>query len=161
MLYLVDGYNLLFRLAEGEGELETERNALIKFLTDKIDILNIEASIVFDGGSRDSHGSYSNVASTEVVYTGKGITADEYIIFRIAKYPKPYQKTVVTSDKKLARSVRLYGAKVLSIEEFLAWIVRTEKKTPKKKKKHLKIHPSLFEFWLKNFERKLHDQDFF
>ena len=48
MHYLIDGYNLLFRLLHDEKDLQSEREAIIYDLNKKISLIHLNASIVFD-----------------------------------------------------------------------------------------------------------------
>ena len=49
MHFIIDGYNLLFRLPETPHSIEERRNALIEHLKEASDVLIHELTIVFDG----------------------------------------------------------------------------------------------------------------
>ncbi len=42
MIYLIDGYNLLFKLFKNSKKLETQRDYLIEFLKEKASFLKIK-----------------------------------------------------------------------------------------------------------------------
>lgn len=56
--------------------------------------------------------------AVEVVFAGRGRTADDEIIRRVAADPDPASSTVVTSDGALARAVESHGARLLGSGAF-------------------------------------------
>ena len=102
--------------------MQSQRESIIYDLNKKISLIKLDVSIVFDaafqiGGRRRSH--YN---ALEILFTGEGETADEYIIDEIKNHPNPHQETVVTSDKKLAWHIRNSSAHTESVEEFMLWL---------------------------------------
>lgn len=133
MHYYIDGYNMLFRLFQGD-DLQKQRNHLINDLNKKISFLQIDVSIVFDATFQIGDRSRSHFRGLELLFTAEGETADEYIIDEIKQHPHPQRETVVTSDKKLAAHVRRLSAKTESIEDFLSWINKSYQKKRKQEK---------------------------
>lgn len=123
MHYFIDGYNLLFRSHPFEDSLQESRLAIIRDLNQKIALVRLNVSIVFDS-SLTLEESKSHFDQLEIFYTSKGKTADEYILDKIRNSPTPAQETVVTSDKGLSRQARAYLAKTTTVEAFLNWLDR-------------------------------------
>ena len=139
MHYFIDGYNLLFRLLHRDENLQSQRSTLVQDLNEKISLLKIDASIVFDGTFQVGESSRSHYHQLEILYTAEGETADDYIMDEIRRHPHPEQETVVTSDKKLAWRVRTRLAHVESVEEFMLRLNRSYKN----KLRHLKNEKEL------------------
>lgn len=177
MHYFIDGYNLLFRLTHKGNDLQSQRTAIIRDISQKISMVGLEASIIFDGAAQPGEGSHYHIESCEVVFTGKGISADDYIILQIDHSRKPHQKIVVSSDKKLTASTRSLGAQAKSIEEFIPWLNQVYEKRRTKSKSHIvkkkktldlvvepppppkKLILTDFDRWLKIFERQLNQEE--
>jgi uncharacterized protein len=125
MHYIIDGYNLLFRLQLEGGNLQSQREKIIEELNAKISLLKLDASIVFDASFQaGGHRSRSHYKHLEILYTAEGETADEFILDHLKNFPRPRQETVVTSDKTLARLVRSLGSRTESVKEFVEWLNR-------------------------------------
>lgn len=122
MHYFLDGYNLLFRSIDDDKELQQQREALLRELTEKLELLSLDITIVFDAAY--SPGDVSRIRSrhVEVVYTAAGETADNYILDELREIPQAHQETVITSDKGLAWHARRCGAKTIDIETFITWL---------------------------------------
>ena len=127
MHYYIDGYNLLFRLLHGGKDLQTEREAVIRDLNQKVSLVNIDVTIVFDGTFQIGERTRSHFHHLEILFSGEGETADEYIIDEIKNHFHPHQETVVTSDKRLAMRVRNDSAQTETVEEFMNWLNRSYK----------------------------------
>lgn len=141
MHYLIDGYNLLFRLLHGSQNLQSEREMIIHDLNKKISLINLEVSIVFDAAYQVGGRSRSHYDALEILFTAERESADEYILEEIQKSPAPQRETVVTSDKKLAQLVRHCSAHTESVEEFIQWLNRSYKNKLRqlKKDKHIPV----------------------
>ena len=122
MHYYIDGYNLLFRLVHNGAKLQQQRQDIIIDLNRKIELLGLDATIVFDATHQLGEGTRSHFKELEIVFTAEGELADEYIIDELKSSPTPSQETVVTSDKKLAWRARRRSAKTESVEEFVGWL---------------------------------------
>lgn len=119
--YYIDGYNLLFRLLSEKKSLEKRREQIIYELNKRSLALNLNLSLVFDSPSQDID-TCSHYQSIEIIFTGQGESADDFILSCIKKSKYPKQETVVTSDKILAAHSRRFEAKTQSVEDFLAWV---------------------------------------
>lgn len=131
--YLIDGYNLLFRLAKSSSTLKKKRVELIEKLNELVSSLSLHATIIFDGAEPHSTlPSREHFDAIEIVYTTIGLSADAFILEKIESATRPQQFTVVTNDRSLALSSRAHKAKTLSVEKFLAFLIKKRKKHRKK-----------------------------
>lgn len=143
MHYFIDGYNLLFRLLHGGNDLQSQREAIIYDLNQKISLVKIDVSIVFDSAFQIGERTRTHYDQLEILFTAEGETADEYIMDEIKNHTHPQQETVVTSDKKLAWRVRNRSAHTETVEEFTLWLNRAYRNKVRqlKKEKHKVIAP--------------------
>jgi len=143
MHYFIDGYNLLFRVIKAlkEENLQQQREHLIEDLSQKIALLKIDATFVFDSTYHPGLRQKTFCEGVEILFTDEGETADECIIDELKRRPHPRAETVITSDKKLAWQARLCGAHTETIEQFLSTLnqryrkrVHAPKEAPEVKK---------------------------
>lgn len=156
MQYLIDGYNLLFRLHAGKGEsLEKKRESLVSILNQELSTLKGPITIIFDS-SEEIHdfARSAKLPNLDVVYAPKGKTADEYIIELVEQHKNPKILTLVSSDEGLARQCQHLGARTQSIEDFLIFVVKKHK-TPSKEKPNYKESSTEMERLIKIFEERL------
>lgn len=132
-LYLIDGYNFLFRIAKSKSEFKTKRLHFIESLNDCILALNLNASVVFDSADPFARlPTRGHFDALEIIYTTKTLSADAYILEKVQASKHPERITVVTSDRDLAASCKALKAKTLSVEGFLSFLYK-KKQSPKKK----------------------------
>jgi predicted RNA-binding protein with PIN domain len=172
MLYYIDGYNLMFRAVRGSGDFKTYRENLIEDLNEKIQILMLDATIVFDAQYQYGIGSRSRYRHLTICFTDTGETADDYLIDEIRSSSTPRQIILVTSDKRLAWRARHYHAKTMSVEEFMETVDTQFKKRVKGEKKKKTsppaepqatepptvVHEESFNYYLQEFEKRLQSQ---
>jgi hypothetical protein len=127
-LVLVDGYSVIhawpsLRAALGRG-LERARTELVAAMTQLQDCSGARVIVVFDGrgGSRVSRGEWP--AAVEVVFTGKGLTADGLIERLVAHSRLPERVVVVTDDGAETRTALGFGARVMTAGELRDWLDR-------------------------------------
>ena len=133
MHYLIDGYNLMFRLLESKKNLQSQRQTVIHSLQKEFKILHLQGTIVFDG--RHFFGEQSGLSyhsPLTIAYSHSGQTADQYIVEKLETASAPGEITVVTDDKFLAAAARSHGARTLNLNPFL---VHIEKKHAQKRLK--------------------------
>ena len=172
MHYFIDGYNLMFRRLKAGTDLQSQRAYIIKELDESASLLELDLTIVFDAQYQYGMGSRSHFHSLEICFTDGGETADEYILKALKRVAKPQQETVVTSDKKLAASVRRRAAKTETVEQFMSWLAKRHQNkerrlkenhsqpiiiqtalSPKKEPSNLKYESDM-ERWLRIFEER-------
>lgn len=141
MHYYIDGYNLLFRFLHAGDDLRTQREQIVQDLQVKVNLLQLQATVVFDSHFQPDEGSRSHLDHLEIIFTAQGETADEFILQELKEISSPAHHTVITSDKKLAWLCRRRLAQTESVEEFSAWLnkryknrlrqLKVQAKTPK------------------------------
>lgn len=155
MIYLLDGYNLIFSLSDSHKNLKVQRDETILFLKKRFAIKKISGILVFDGSHlRDEESGLSYPSPLIVAYAPKNMSADDYIIEKVEFSKNPKVCVVVTNDKGLARHVKSMGAKVESNADFIAWI---SKNKTKKASREAKDSPQNIERLLKIFEKRLEE----
>lgn len=145
MHYLIDGYNLLFRLLVPDNKIEAYRESLIKILLKQTEEKKMYMTVVFDAHNQKTDGYRTHKGMLEIVYTDFGQTADAYILNHLEP-----ETIVVTSDDHLARHVRNSGYQTISINKFIKLIRPT--KANISEKPTLYLHDKLFEYYLNAFE---------
>ena len=144
MHYLIDGYNMMFRLMGG-GDLTRQREALIQALDKKVLLAKIDVAVIFDSALQIGERSQSHYGALTLFFSAEGETADEYILDALAHSANPRRETVVTSDKKLGREARDRLACVETVEAFTLWldrVYRNRLRNSKKKAPPLLLYPS-------------------
>lgn len=157
-LYVIDGYNVLFRLLHKGESVQAARDAMIVYLGRKVTHLGLKAILVFDSAYQEGLATAKKEGEMAVVFTGEGQTADEWILHRVKEKEKE-NLCVVTTDKTLAKHVRLKGAETLSCEDFLKYINKRalKKKVPPKPLLELKkkVTKGSLEYYEAIFEKEL------
>lgn len=116
MYIIIDGYNLLKRIAPTLEISELQRTALVNLLGRYILKRGHKITIVFDGGS--SAGPVKErQKGVGVIFSGYQSTADDVIIGYVQAH---YQKEimVVTADREICMAVKEYGAESVDPELF-------------------------------------------
>lgn len=170
MHFYIDGYNLLFRLLHPGEELQKVRDQIKEDLAKKINLLEMDATLVFDSHYQEEGLSSVHIQRLKVVYTAKGETADEFILHEIKDSKSPQNITVITSDKKLAWLCRRRLANTESVENFIVLLNKRYKNKVKPKiqptppklppKPAKKVEPptssdkaeNMFDYYLNTFE---------
>jgi predicted RNA-binding protein with PIN domain len=139
MHYLIDGYNFLFWQKElwplfSRSSLRQEREHLIEKLIDRTRHTGFSCRLVFDAHHTADDLAFLRQTPLDIIYTPKGMTADEYILECLYSPGVRKSLCVVTQDKGLRRKVMDEGIKVI---DFAAFIVKMDKK------RHEKLKPSL------------------
>jgi predicted RNA-binding protein with PIN domain len=92
----------------------------------------------------------------ELAFTPKGQSADENILERVEALKNRKSATVVTNDLGLKRQAGAFGAKTMSNDEFLDWLLKRAAKR-KRKQATTKESPQEIERLTKIFEQRLKD----
>ncbi len=139
MRYLIDGYNLIFRTLSPIKNLSDSRQITLSELSQKVTVLGLDATIVFDAQYTPEESSRGHFGSLEVHFTSFGETADHWLIQTIEESSEPSQMTIITSDRQLGVIASRMGTHVVKVEVFLAWLEkRCRNKLHKDQKKTLK-----------------------
>jgi len=132
-LYLIDGYNFLFRIAKSRAEFKSKRVQFIDSLNDIVSALNLNAIVVFDSADPSARlPTRGHFDSLEIIYTTKELSADDYILEKVHASKHPERITVVTSDRDLSASCKALKAQTLTIEDFLSFLFKKKESRRKK-----------------------------
>jgi hypothetical protein len=160
MLYLIDGYNFLFRFIEKDSKIENQRNDLIDFIDKKALLLHLNINIVFDGHHQmNAFPNRSYTENIEIIYTPKNESADDYILEKIKFSKHPSQITVISSDNILTKKAKQMQAKIQSIESFLVWLSEKEEKVEFEQEEEYSDSEENIKRLLKIFQEKLKKQN--
>lgn len=141
MRYIVDGYNLIFRVFESTWQsLEKQRDEVIPFLWELFEGTSHQIDIVFD--SNPEHFFTENTRRDppfHLLFSPPPLNADKFILELCHGVKKKKDITVVSSDKHLILSTKELLVPTMSVEEFLSHF-RQRKKRQKKEDKSSIIH---------------------
>ena len=133
MHYIIDAYNLFFRLEKQTAPLAKKREEFLQCLVEEMELCRLSATLIFDSGSTHTSPfpSTKSLKQLQITFSPHGISADEYILecLKIKKFSQ--NTTLVTSDKDLGKKGRSLGAKTMTVEGFLE-LVQAKKKRNKK-----------------------------
>lgn len=131
MRYLIDGYNLLFRLGLQHGSAERARRRFCDFLADLLGDRSGDTTIVFDA-RRLPQG-----VPPEQTYRGLRLlfavgrpTADDLIADLVEQDGHPQDLAVVSDDQQVRLAARQGRARDLTGEAFLDEVETTTRKRP-------------------------------
>ena len=116
---IVDGYNMIFAWPElaalKDAKLEDARDLLVAILADYAAMTRQKVTVVFDSHRRPSaEGTEQQVSGIQVVYSGRGASADHVIERLVYEARSSDEVTVATSDA-LQRDIALgKGVKTVS-----------------------------------------------
>lgn len=159
MRYIIDGYNLFFKLEEEILPLEEKREEFLTLFDHVVNQLKLNVLIIFDSHHEISghFASKRTLSYLEVSFSPKNLSADDYILELLEWNAR--QTTLVTSDRELVRRGSFLGAKTLSIQAFVSFIIKKQKKGMPKGKPALQETKGNFERLLKEFEKRLDEND--
>jgi predicted RNA-binding protein with PIN domain len=122
MNYIIDGYNLGFKISTIEpvlkrGQTDLAIKQISQYVKNKLSTQRGRVIIVFDG--RDFHGkAISQLAGIKLIFSRKPQTADDIIRKFIRETTQVENWTVVSSDNEIRFTAQDHGAKVLKSSEF-------------------------------------------
>ncbi|MFY7842667.1 MAG: NYN domain-containing protein [Rhabdochlamydiaceae bacterium] len=127
MIYLIDGYNLLFQTQGRVKSLERQRIKCLDYL--KPFSLDLSMIIVFDGAADlFQQTKRSHQQDLEIVYTSETESADDYIISFLDTVRTPQLYTVVSSDRHLLKQARDRKAHIKEVQDFFTFLDMRNKK---------------------------------
>ena len=126
---MVDGYNIIFAWEElrelAKENLDSARDKLCDIMADHAGLDDAEVILVFDAykvpGRKSSVREYGSI---QIVFTGEGETADQYIERFAGRYGKKCDVTVATSDALEQSVVWGSSCRRLSARELEAEVAR-------------------------------------
>ena len=111
--------------------------------------------MVFDSHYQNSEdfASKRTLSNIEVSFSPKNLSADQYLLELLEWDSK--NTTLVTSDRELSKKGSFLGAKILSIEKFVNFILKKQKKGTPRGKPNMRESRANFERLHKAFKKKL------
>ena len=130
MHYILDGYNIIYRLPQFKGDrtIRSEREKLVRYLySEKRHLIRKnQISVVFDGQNNfaDMELETSQFSAVQIFFSHQ-TNADDYIVEFIKRQTrlemeKPQVITVVTDDKELQTRVCMLSASAIGVDEFFS-----------------------------------------
>lgn len=153
MKYLIDGYNLFFKLEEDILPLEEKREEFISLLDQEVGSLRLNVLLIFDSHRENAEdfASKRKLKNLEVSFSPKNLSADHYILELLEWDAK--NTMLITSDKRLAMEAKHHGAKVQSIEGFVQFILRRRKKKGAEDKPEMRETDANIKRYLEAFKK--------
>ena len=118
MAYIVDGNNVMGQTPGWHRDKAKARRRLLEQLADFARAKKARVTVVFDGAPDAMVPEGSAFRGVKVLYADRGSDADTRIERLVESSPNRRGFTVVTSDRRLASSVRSSGATVIRSGEF-------------------------------------------
>ncbi len=154
-MLIIDGYNCTYAGAALGGRWD---GFSLRQLCTLLEKQRAAAIVVLDGRPKPSEPDADEFPGIKLVYSGRGIKADDVISNILSARTDRRHITVVSNDRAVARDARRQKARSESCEKFLqALLVRTAVKKlrqgesePREKSAGL-VHPGETEHWLREF----------
>ena len=120
---LVDGYNLT-KTAWPTAPLEAQRNRLVTALAPLVARTRAETTVVFDAADTDHRPLVHTPRGVKVLFSPRGVIADDVIRDLVAAEPGGRVVVVVTDDRAIVEDVARAGARVISPEALVELLAR-------------------------------------
>ncbi|MFP5261075.1 MAG: NYN domain-containing protein [Blastocatellia bacterium] len=124
MAYIVDGNNVMGQTPGWHRDKAKARRRLLEQLADFARLKKARVTVVFDGAPDPAAPDGSAFRGVKVLYADRGSDADTRIQRLVESSPDSRGIKVVTSDRRLASSVRSSGAGVIRSGEFRKQVER-------------------------------------
>jgi predicted RNA-binding protein with PIN domain len=118
MAYVVDGNNVMGQTPGWHRDKPKARRALVEKLAAFARAKKARVTVVFDGEPDAGFPNGSAFRGVKILYAERGSDADSRIERLVESTPDRRGVTVVTSDRRLASTVRARGAGVIRSGEF-------------------------------------------
>jgi YacP-like NYN domain len=110
---LIDGYNVT-KATWPSLSLEAQRGRLLALLPALVARTSAETTVVFDAAASDTRPVVASPRGVKVLFSPRGVIADDVIRELVAAEPGGRVVVVVTEDRELAGDVRRAGARVVA-----------------------------------------------
>lgn len=117
MKLIIDGYNLIKKVAESKHISTKMRNQYLKQLGIYAKNKGLQIMVVFDGGEA-SFNYHEKIYGLEVIYAGFLESADDVIMRLIGNHQYQEELMVVTSDREIIDFAKQYTLDIIKSEEF-------------------------------------------
>jgi predicted RNA-binding protein with PIN domain len=120
---VIDGYNVS-KSAWPSSTLEAQRVRLLQSLAPLVARTGAETTVVFDAAETDHRPPVPAPRGVRVLYSPRGVIADDVIRELVGAEPEGRVVVVVTADRAVARDVTRGGARVVPPEALLELVAR-------------------------------------
>lgn len=158
MHYYLDGYNFIFTCDLDSDDIQNSRKILLEWLCDLVSDHKLTITVVFDAGRQDEHAKRSHYHSIEVIYSGKGETADALLLNIFESKKDKSRSVLVTSDKQLQRVAGHLHIKTESVHTFLKKLEKKERSKHAHEKKPTLTNLREVEEWERIFTKRLKER---
>ncbi|WP_243060343.1 NYN domain-containing protein [Nocardioides sp. SR21] len=121
---VVDGYNVS-KTSWPSSSLEAQRIRLMQALAPLVARTGAETTVVFDAAETDHRPPVNAPRGVRVLFSPRGVIADDVIRDLVAAEPEGRVVVVVTADQAVARDVVRDGARVVPPEALLDLLARS------------------------------------
>ncbi len=153
MPYLIDGYNLLWRIHNG-GESVSDIQ-LCRAIDRYLDIQRQRGTMVFDGIGPPDKSDFFSLDSLSVQFVGEHTDADSVIEYQIEQSTAPKLLNVVSSDRRVRDAAKRRKAGVILSEQFWSMVKVALSKGSRRESppggKIMGISDAETERWMKEF----------
>ena len=115
---IIDGYNVS-KAAWASSSLEAQRIRLMGSLAALVARTGVETTVVFDAAETDHRPPVNAPRGVRVLFSPRGVIADDVIRELVAAEPEGRVVVVVTADQAVARDVTRDGARVVPPQALL------------------------------------------
>ncbi|MGK0187660.1 MAG: putative RNA-binding protein with PIN domain [Verrucomicrobiales bacterium] len=126
----VDGHSIIFAWDDLRAlharNTSMARDELCRRMTTYQDCMQQRVVIVFDGKGEKTQAVDRSSDDIQVIYSGKGKTADDVIERLVAQYSERYDLTVATADRAEMDTVMAFGAFCITPRTLLEYLDRAE-----------------------------------
>lgn len=122
MPYLIDGNNVMARVAGWRRDIAGARKGLVRDLVGFVAVHRVKLKVVFDGVPDDEFPDGCAFKGVRVLYAKLGSDADSRIKAIVASSSHKRDLVVVSSDRDVTSFAGRQGAKVLSAHKFRAML---------------------------------------
>jgi predicted RNA-binding protein with PIN domain len=120
---IVDGYNVT-KTSWPSSSLEAQRIRLLSALAPLVARTGAETTVVFDGADADARRVMAAPRGVKVLFSPRGVIADDVIRELVAEEPPGRVVVVVTSDRELAGDVGRAGARAIGSDALIRLLGR-------------------------------------
>ena len=120
---IVDGYNVT-KTAWPSSPLEAQRIRLLSALAPLVARTGAETTVVFDGADADARRSMAAPRGVKVLFSPRGVIADDVIRELAAEEPPGRVVVVVTSDRALSEDVGRTGVRTIGSDALISLLGR-------------------------------------
>jgi predicted RNA-binding protein with PIN domain len=120
---IIDGYNVT-KTAWPDSPLEAQRIRLLNAVAPLVARTGAETTVVFDGADADARRTMAGPRGVKILFSPRGVIADDVIRDLVAEEPRGRVVVVVTSDQELAADVARAGARPVGSDALVGLLGR-------------------------------------